>query len=233
MKQEFINEGIKKLNNVGLNILATIKVKELPPDIIATFQKQNIAFDLDDTLWIIAQGGKILWNQIRTVAKVQKDPIDTFSINQMLWFSKTVLNEDIKILYPTNAFNIPLQKIGRIVNISAGSPLGIDINPNFGLWFAFRGLFLAKNNFAITPHKNFISPCETCTLKPCISNCPANAISTNELFKINNCLNHRKEKNSNCKDKCLSRLVCPFKTEHQYDDDQIKYHATSSLLKMA
>lgn len=201
MNQEIINDAISKLKSVGLNIFTSIKMSDLPQDIILSLKKQNILLNTDDTLYIIGHGGKDLWSHLKKIKKKEPHPIDNFSCDQMMWFAENVLKEDINILYPNPRYTIPLQALGRVTNISKSSPLGIDINQDFGLWFAFRGVFLSNKSISLSYYKNFKSPCESCLLRPCLRS---------EVFSS-------------------ARLSCPYKNEHQYELEQIEYHAANSL----
>ena len=214
-----------KLKKIGLNIIASTEIINLPKEILDILQEQNIPFTSDDTLCIVANGGKELWNHLPHPLDESINPIDQFSIQQM-----KILDPDMRIIFPHNEWNIPLQRIGRFLNISRPSLLGIDINQDYGLWFAFRGAFLTKNNLINKNHNTFVSACETCIDKPCVSSCPASAIIPEKnSFKLNICADYRLKPISSCADRCLARLACPYHNEHQYNLLQIKYHMTRKI----
>lgn len=179
------------LPHLGLNIFATTEVSKLPQDILDILTSQNIPFSDDDTLGIIGHGGKALWEHLPHPLNRALDPIDNFSINEM-----KKLEDNIQILFPHPQWTIPLQRIGRFLNISRPSLLGLDIHKDFGLWFAFRGAFLTKNKIRTPLPESFNSPCEACQTTPCLNGEPANT----------------------------ARLLCPYQKEHQYRPEQIQYH---------
>ena len=114
----------------------------------------------------------------------------------MFDFAEAVLDSDIEILFPNDHYTLPLQKIARHLNLSSQSPIGIDINNEFGLWFAIRGVFLTSKKLPLLPREKNISPCDTCIEKPCL---------LSSSFT-------------------QARLNCPIKIEHKYKDSQIEYH---------
>ncbi|MDD4976305.1 MAG: hypothetical protein PHY93_18245 [Bacteriovorax sp.] len=212
----------ENLLNSGLNIFAAVEVSKLPKDILEIFTAQKIPYADNDTLCLIGHGGRDLWDHLTHPLNEKIHPIDNYSIKAM-----QKLGANIQILFPHQEWNIPLQRIGRFLNISRQSLLGIDINKDFGLWFAFRGAFLTREKIKEFKYESFISPCESCETKDCISACPAAAIAlSGESLKLGSCANHRTLKDSSCADRCLARLACPYQREHQYKLEQIQYHMT-------
>jgi hypothetical protein len=224
MKQESINT--KNLYSLGLNLIAATEVSKLPPDLINFFSKKNISFQLTDTLCLIASGGKELWEHLPHPLNEFDHPIDQFSIDQM---KKIQVEQkiDVRILFPHPFLHIPLQKIGRFLNLSRPSFLGLDINDNYGAWFAFRGAFLTTKKLNLPSLLSFESPCDACTDRPCVNACPSKAIASKDELKMNLCIDYRLNPNSNCSDKCHARLACPYQKEHQYKMEQINYHMTT------
>ncbi|MFA6238564.1 MAG: hypothetical protein WC635_14615 [Bacteriovorax sp.] len=215
------------LADTGLNLFQSIEVSKLPKEILEIFYKQNIPFESNDTLYLFASGGRDLWNRLTHPLNESEHPIDHFSISQI-----KKMDPKARILFPHEEWNVPLQRLGRLLNISRPSPLGMDISNEYGLWFAFRGVFLSKQKFKTEKYKLFKSPCESCADKPCISACPGSALNPAGDFKIAKCADYRLSRDSKCAQTCLSRMICPYKAEHQYSEEQIHYHMTRiALLK--
>ena len=215
--------NITLLKNIGLNIVASIEMTKLPADILNVFDTQNIPYSDQDILYIVGHGGRDLWENLTHPLDNNLHHFDNFTIEQM----KT-LDPHQQVIFPHPTWNIPLQKIGRLLNISKQSLLGIDINKEFGLWFAYRGVFLSKIKIKTEQYEDFNLPCEACVTKPCISACPASAVTLNgNSFKSKDCIDHQLKDNSNCEDRCLARLACPFQNKHQYKQEQIVYHIKS------
>ncbi|MGZ3788272.1 MAG: hypothetical protein ACXVLQ_07095 [Bacteriovorax sp.] len=235
MNEEKLNEGIKKLKDIGLNLFSSTLVKNLPQDVLDLLDLQSIPYDVNDTLCLIAHGGPALWENLVHPLKEQDHPIDRYSTQHMNWFATNVLEDDIQILFPHDDWTIPLQRIGRFMNLSRPSLLGLDINRDYGVWFAFRGAFLTKKKFPDQIHEDFSSPCETCKEAPCKGACPVHALEGMQQFNLSLCGNHRLKINSSCSDRCLARLSCPYKSEHRYEMGQIRYHMTNNkhLIKLS
>lgn len=177
-----------KLEKNGLNIFAATPVSGLPEELKLFLPEKTT----DLNLCLVGHGGRKFWEKLPHPLKGDH-PIDEFSIK--------IVNEifpDALILFPdwNSKTPIPLQKFGRAMNISRQSQLGIDIHPEFGLWFAFRCLFMTSQKVQQINLQNVLSPCETCFEKPCLNE--------SEFSK--------------------ARLLCPYKAENQYSIEQLKYH---------
>lgn len=211
------------LEQIGLNIFLSISVKKLPDEIVQNLKNDGIEINDFSSLVLIGNGGSRFWQNFAVTDLRVDHPIDNFCL-------KTIrdVRSDVLILYPSNIFLPPLQKLGRLFNLSHPSPLGIDISNQFGPWFAFRLLFLTKEIVPEFQYEYANSPCKNCLSLDCIKTCPANAVTQNglDLFK---CLEYRKKINSKCSNQCLSRISCPQKKEHQYTPDQINYHYSSKF----
>lgn len=144
----------------------------------------------------MGNGGKTLWENLPHPVDVNHHPFDRYTLNQIHIFAKNFLNDDCEILFPNDAYTLPLQKIGRFLNLCSQSPIGPDISNEFGLWFAFRGVFLTRENVWTAKYQTPPSLCESCLERPCLLT----------------------------SDRALARLNCPIKNEHQYSKEQIAYH---------
>lgn len=184
-----LEQGIHSLKVSGLNIFLSAKVSELPSDIYNFTEEQK-----KKTLILIGHGGSTLWKNIPDF-KIE-NPIDSFSTDKMNWFANNVLKNEIEILFPNNDLILPLQKLGRFFNLSHQSPLGFDISNDYGLWFAFRGVFLTDHELPTIKLAHRPSPCETCSEKLCLT--------VPDIFD--------------------ARMKCPIKNEHQYTLEQRTYH---------
>ncbi len=200
MIQKKFKEGIEELSKAGLNLFATINVSDLPLDILESFKLQQIPYHNDQTLVLLAHGGKTLWKNLSHPLDKNQNPIDQFSLDKMQWFAKNILENNIQVLFPHNEWTIPLQKLGRATNLSRESLLKIDICEDYGLWFAFRGAFLTDVKIHSKDRNNFLSPCDNCELKPCLK--------ASQFIE--------------------ARVSCPYKKEHRYEFDQIQYHLSVS-----
>lgn len=213
---------LEEMKKMGLNLMASIEVSKLPKAITDAFSRQKILFDQNDTLTIIGSGGNELWKNLPRPINQMIHPFDNFSINYMM-----KLDGDARILFPKKEWAIPLQSLGRLLNLARPSLLGLDINQQYGVWFAYRGAFLSRLKLNTAVLENFESPCLTCLDKPCIKACPVGAVDSHLQFNSKICSKHRLGAQSNCFLQCDARLACPYQKKHQYSKEQITYHMTN------
>lgn len=190
------NDTISALRAAGLNLFASAKVENLSSEIKTSLTDTGIVVNENDIemkntrLCLVAGGGKTLWENLPK-NPLSQNKIDDYSIAQ-------IKNHfpDARILFPSDNYLFPLQKIGRAFNLGHPSQLGIDINHDYGLWFAYRCLFLTKAEIPESRPAPFTSPCESCAKKPCL-----------------------KERNFQ-----KARKACHYQCEQKYTDEQIQYH---------
>ncbi|AUN98248.1 hypothetical protein C0V70_09050 [Bacteriovorax stolpii] len=127
--------------------------------------------------------------------KKGEHPIDEYTLQTMRELAQ-FFSLDHEVLYPDNQRILPLQQIGRHFNLSHPSPFGPDLSFEFGPWFGFRGVFLTSLAMAETILTPWDSPCTPCP-RPCLQE----------------------------KEFYLARRLCPFRSEHQYTNEQQEYHS--------
>ena len=237
-----INFDGTELSDLGLNLQAVINLKDLPSELLNQLALTTDKFDHYSQLILIGHGGKQLWQSLKIwqelnpSTRASEDPIDHFSkFHVEKYFNDRLGTDDLETIFPLSqsVLNpqqpfLNLQEFGQLVGWHHPSPFGVGINKQWGSWFAYRAVVLVKSNYQSTKATGSISPCQTCDKKPCIKTCPAKALD-NESLNINACLSYRKQKDSNCKDRCIARMACPVGKEHQYDSEQIRYHYSKSL----
>ncbi len=105
------------------------------------------------------------------------------------------------------------------------SPPGLLIDPEYGLWHAFRAALVFEIITNLPKQKPTIHPCDECANKPCLTTCPVNAISA-KTFDVTRCIAHVNSKRGNpCREKgCIARNACPVGRIHAYGDDQQTFH---------
>lgn len=181
---------LQKLSQEGLNIFGSCLISNIPAEIKSELTTAGVPLENFTSLSMLAHGGRTLWTGIPQPAKKAKHPIDKHTLRQLENFGEML------ILFPEQKWLIPLQRLGRFLNLARPSLLGLDHNSEYGPWFAYRAVFLTKATFPETLIKDWDSPCNTCEDKPCLA-----------------APNHR-----------LARIACPYKAEHQYTEEQMNYH---------
>jgi hypothetical protein len=123
---------------------------------------------------------------------------------------------------------IPFQRLGRAAGLAASSPLGLQIHPLYGAWWAYRALVVLD---AELPSGAPLSDgCEGCPA-PCVTACPAAAV-LRAGFVVPVCHGHRLA-SAPCHLSCAARLACIRGPEHRYSDEQLAFHMAASMPKRA
>ena len=112
------------------------------------------------------------------------------------------------------------------------SPTGPLIDPEFGLWHAYRGALAFDQRLDVPDPGGRPSPCESCAEKPCLDACPVDAFGPREdpetpaPYDIPACVAHISSADG--KDclggGCLARRACPVGRDYIYGPDQARFH---------
>ena len=111
-----------------------------------------------------------------------------------------------------------LQRWARRANPTLSvSPLGILIDPEFGLWHALRGALLYRERLEFATVHAQPSPCETCAARPCLKTCPVGAFK-GDGYDVVSCRSYLATLSGQpCMIQgCQARLACPVGREHAY-----------------
>ncbi len=212
-----------QLHGAGINLFACIRLSALPADMRGVLSEPDQALHYD-SLVLLGSGGTSLWTHLDQPIKSSDNPVDTY-VRQNI--ESCFGDIPHKILYP-GPHPIPLIALGKLAKWHRESPLGLGIHREFGLWSAYRAVILCHGVAAADEGTDFQHPCETCTDTPCISACPAGAVSTSGFDPVA-CSSFRVTPQSPCQKKCLARLACPVGQAHQYSEEQQAYHYSISL----
>lgn len=210
------------LSDNGLNLQAVFNLADLPNNVVES----------DDTefsqLILFGHAGRQLWSAIGSMRSSSPDPVDDFSRGVVeQFFAQTLPQHQYQIIYPGSQ-PIGLQRLGELAGWHHDSPFRIGINRDWGSWFAYRVAVIADTNLVPSEKIETLSPCVSCTQKPCISACPAEAMKEGTLA-LDACVNYRLTNDSLCKQTCLSRITCPVAQQHRYSEEQIRYHYGVSM----
>ena len=172
---------------------------------------------------LTAHAGADFWHALSEFGHVGDHPVDHFSIHLTDKYVTEYLNVEHMLLYPSE-YAISLRSVAQRTGWCHPSPLGVTIHHEFGLWFAFRSLFMVKTHLPASDSSPTEPPCESCADKPCISACPSNAVGEIGKFQLEPCARYRLQESSPCSFSCLSRIRCPVGSDYRYVSKQMKYH---------
>jgi hypothetical protein len=216
------------LTKNGLSLHAIFDVCDLPSEIYKKLNTQVQGFSQYKQLILIGHSGKRLWKAMQEAGFHTDNPIDDFTIRHLKrFFTDELPNHTFSIIYPSSK-PINLQKLGELAGWHHDSPLRIGVNDLWGSWFAYRAVILTDTQLSTTQKLESTSPCLNCKNKPCITSCPADAITTGSL-DLDRCISYRKRHDSSCKDTCHARTSCPVAKEQAYTTEQVNYHYEASM----
>jgi hypothetical protein len=110
------------------------------------------------------------------------------------------------------------------------SPLGILIHPEFGLWHAYRAALLFDHALDLKESARMEHPCDSCAGRPCLNNCPADAVSLRR-YDVERCATHVvSAAGTDCRESgCLARRACPVGSDHVYPPAAMSFHMAAFL----
>jgi epoxyqueuosine reductase len=119
---------------------------------------------------------------------------------------------------------IPFQRLGRAVGLAPSSPLGLQIHPTYGAWWAYRALVVV--DVELPRAEPLADGCAGCPA-PCVAACPAAAVQR-AGFSVPAC-HARRLAAEPCHLSCAARHACIRGPEHRYSDEQLAFHMAASM----
>jgi ferredoxin len=119
---------------------------------------------------------------------------------------------------------IPFQRLGRAAGLGGPGPLGLQIHPTFGPWWAYRALIVLDR--PLPPAAPPGDGCAGCDA-PCVAACPAGAVARGG-FDIVACQARRLVAEP-CRLSCVARITCVRGPEHRYRDEELAFHMRASM----
>ena len=119
---------------------------------------------------------------------------------------------------------IPFQRLGRAAGVGPPGPLGLQIHPVYGPWWAYRALIVVDRALHTGP--SLEDTCSGCPA-PCVGACPGAAVST-AGFSIPACHAERLRAPA-CRLSCAARIACVRGPEHRYRDEELAFHMIASM----
>ena len=121
---------------------------------------------------------------------------------------------------------IPFQRLGRAAGLGGPGPLGLQIHPTFGPWWAYRALVIVDHELPARPAIG--DGCAGCDA-PCVAACPASAVAR-AGFSVSAC-HARRLTAEPCRLSCAARIACVRGPAHRYTEAQLAFHMAASLPK--
>ena len=176
---------------------------------------------------LVGHVGSSLWSSFSASPEYRDgkaDPLDRWSRRVG---GALAARFEARALYPFDGppFH-PFQRWAVLARKLQHSPLGILIDPEFGLWHAWRfALLLPEALVSSMPMAGGDSPCVTCSGKPCLDACPVGAPRLSG-FAHEVCIRHLQTADGEpCRvNGCLSRSACPVAAHARYSPAHASFH---------
>jgi epoxyqueuosine reductase len=182
------HEGAAYLQDRGLNLLGVLDVATLPAAVREPLAAAGLELAAYQRLVVIGHAGRRLWAELTREPFHSSDPVDDYSRAHTAHFASHYLDDTgWRLLYPGDVF-FPLNLLGELVSWGRPSPLGLGIHPEYGLWWAYRTVFLSQLRLPVTTVVPAPHPCDGCVGQPCLAACPAGALSATAGFDVYACL---------------------------------------------
>ena len=219
------------LTAVGLNLHAVFLLDSLPPEVLETLALTEAERGRFHQLILIGHRGRDLWNSLKQRGMHGADPLDQFVAERVAaWMAGPLHGHAWRLVFP-GTHPVGLQRLGALAGWHQPSPFWVGVDAEWGSWFAYRAVVLADTHLALAPRRELQSPCVACIAKPCIEACPVGALASERTgaWRLQTCLDFRKQAASPCQDRCLARNACPVGAEHRYTQEQVAYHYLQSM----
>lgn len=184
------------------------------------------------TLVLVGNAGPAMWQAfaVATTPEARQgdpDPLDTWTRRVLDGVADGL---GAGALYPFSVPYLPFQRWALGTGAVFPSPIGPLIDPEYGLWHAYRGALAFDKRLELPPTPGHRRPCDDCADKPCLTACPVGAFTPSgesmAPYDVPACVAHVASASGNAclEDGCLARRACPVGQEHVYRPAQARFH---------
>lgn len=183
------------------------------------------------SLLLIGSTGPSVWPKLTTSSEAADgaaDPLDRYTRRVLTAIAAA---EDLDVVFPFDGPPYhPFQQWAKRCGGFSQSPMGVLAHHDYGPWTGFRAAFLSARPLAFQAGAPAAGPCESCEEKPCISACPAEALSLEAGYDVPRCRTHLAADRSRlCWSGCLARRACPYGAAHRQDPENARFHMESFI----
>jgi len=181
-----------------------------------------------NTLVMIGNGGAAFWRHFDEERPDLSNPMDHWTGQTLSGFADIF---GARAIYPFEGPPYyPFQQWAQRCEPVYPSPIGPLIHPKFGLWHAYRCVFLFDEEFDVPALESTPSPCDICLEKACLNACPA-GVFDNGGYDVPACTTHLKaSEGTDCMGfGCVARRACPIGQKFTYAPEQAQFHMEKFL----
>ena len=228
---------------IGLNLIGTTPRADYEALVPSRYHiKQR--FPETETIVVIGNGGGEFWQHFRAYVEARPDylqqhdhPLDAYTAEVISARLRPLLDAartQYRLIYPFQFFSgltVSFMHLAQAARLSVPSILGVQIHPQYGPWIAWRAAVLIDHELPAlsAPAQNF-DLCSTCVERPCITACPAQAVSATQGLGLLACTQYRLDVPPDCAERCHARYNCVYGREYRYPEDELAYHQRLSLV---
>ena len=171
---------------------------------------------------VVGNIGGTMWPRFRREQRDEPDPLDAWTRRLLAPIADAFGAE---LVHPSDTPHPPILTWARRAADVWPSPIGLLVDPQYGLWHAYRGALLFADVVTELPAPSGLeSPCVGCA-QPCLTSCPVDAFAPGR-YDHERCRRHvRSGDEPHClTDGCAARRACPVNVDGYYGADQMTFH---------
>ncbi len=180
------------------------------------------------TVLMVGNAGPEMW---RAFSRFLEEEDGAAGVDPLNRWTKLVVDEaaakvGAEPLYPFGEPPFwPMQSWALRTGLVAASPIGILIDPEQGLWHAYRAALLLEERLDLPDPGPLTSLCGNCAERACLATCPVSAFR-NDGYDALSCADHvLGADGGDClKRGCMARHACPVGREYAYQPAQAEFH---------
>jgi len=168
---------------------------------------------------LVGDGGGEFFSRFLAAGGGETDPLDSYTRRVVRGVVEEVVGGNgCEVFHPfaSERVHLPFQRLGRAAGLPAPGPLGVQVHPRFGPWWAYRALVTLA--VPIAREGALAESCPGCA-GPCVNDCTEHALDGGRWVAGG----LRGE--IVCGDACGARLRCPVGTKARYSSEQMAFHA--------
>ena len=179
------------------------------------------------TVVVAGNAGREMWRAYEAARAVDALTLDAWSVRVL---DALAGHWGARAVYPFQRPYLPFQRWAARAECCHLSPLGLTLHPDYGLWHGYRGALLFADALALHAPRERPSPCASCTERPCLTACPAEAFDAIR-YDVPACVRHLEQHpGGDCMQRgCLARHACPVGGAYRYIAAQAQFHMQAFL----
>lgn len=185
------------------------------------------------TVVLIGNAGQAMWRAFTAAVgdpppPVERHPLDGW-IREVVSATAAILSA--RPLFPFDGPpHLPFLRWARQAGGVYASPIGMAIDPEYGLWHAYRAALVFAERLALPPADPRPSPCESCRDRPCLTTCPVGAFDSSG-YDVAACagLLHTPAGQDCMELGCRARRACPVGRGYRWLPAQARFHMQGFL----